>query len=480
VIGKTHLPVTNYQSLITFQQVFGYHIGMSLSIVILAAGKGTRMRSERPKVLHTLAGKPLLEHVYHAASELNHNEIYVVYGYGGDQVKTSLAKLDVNWIEQTEQLGTGHAVKLVASEIPSNDLVLILHGDIPLMTTETLEKLVNAAKESGFSLLTSYLDNPAGYGRIIRDDSDNLLKIVEEKDATDIEREINEINTGMMVVSADSLKQWVNALNDQNSQNEFYLTDIIEMAVLAGTKINTINPGSSIEVHGINDRTQLAEMERYYQLIQTHQLMRHGVTIVDPARFDLRGDLELGQDIFIDINVLLEGRLKIGSNVSIGANCCIKDSIIDDDVEILPNCIIENAIIGKACRVGPFSRIRPDTVLGENVHVGNFVEIKNSEISNGTKINHLSYVGDSEIGKDVNVGAGTITCNYDGAHKHKTVIEDNVFIGSDTQLVAPVKIGAGATIGAGTTITEDVNPDTLAISRVDQKSIKNWKRPKKK
>ncbi len=454
-------------------------MNMKLSIIILAAGQGTRMKSEIPKVLHYLAGKPLLEHVYNAASQLEHSDIHVVCGYGGDQVKTKMSHLEVNWVEQAAQLGTGHAVKLVMPDVAEDNLVLILYGDIPLITTETLKQLVDAAKDTGFSLLTSFLDPPTGYGRIVRDDTGKLLQIVEEKDATDEQRRINEINTGMMVVSANKLKCWVDALKDENAQNEFYLTNVIEMAVKEGVSISTSTPNSSIEVHGINDRLQLSEMERYYQLVQTHHLMRQGITLLDPARFDLRGELEMGQDILIDINVLLEGRLKIGSNVSIGANCVIKDSIIGDNVEILPNSIIENAIIGNACRVGPFSRIRPDTVLDENVHVGNFVEIKNSMVGEGSKINHLSYMGDCEIGKEVNVGAGTITCNYDGASKHKTIIEDNVFIGSDTQLVAPVIVKAGATIAAGTTVTKDVDSDVLAISRVEQKTISSWRRPKK-
>lgn len=438
------------------------------------------MRSDIPKVLHKLAGKSLLEHVYNAASLLDYREIFIVYGYGGDKVKQEFPHFEATWIEQPEQLGTGHAVEQVLHEIPDNDLVMILYGDIPLITSDTLQQLLNAGKESGFGLLTSYLDDPTGYGRIIRNEIGDVERIVEEKDVVDDERSVCEVNTGMMVISGDSLKRWVNSLDNKNAQREFYLTDIIEIAVHEGVTINTINPDSPVEVKGINNRAQLAEIERYYQLIQAHQLMRKGVTIIDPSRFDLRGDLEFGRDILIDINVLLEGRLKIGNNVSLGANCCIKDSIIDDNVEILPNCVIENAIIGKECRIGPFSHIRPETVLDDGVNIGNFVELKKSEIGKGSKINHLSYIGDSEIGNQVNVGAGTITCNYDGANKHKTVIEDNVFIGSDTQLIAPVKIGAGATIAAGTTITKDVENNVLAISRPEQKSVKGWKRPKKK
>lgn len=453
---------------------------MSLSIIILAAGQGTRMRSDIPKALHRLAGKTLLEHVYNSASLLNHRQVLVVYGYGGELLKTELPHLTVEWIEQAEQLGTGHAVKQAIPHIPDKDLAMVLYGDIPMITANTLHRLANVATETGFGLLTSYIDNPQHYGRIIRNDIGDVIRIVEEKDATDEERDICEINTGMMAVSASSLKRWINSLDNKNAQKEFYLTDIISMAVDDGVKINTINPESAVEVRGINDRAQLAEIERYYQLIQAHQLMRRGVSIMDPSRFDLRGDLEIGQDIMIDINVLLEGRMKIGDHVNIGANCCIRDSIIGDNVEILPNCVIDNAIIGNNSRIGPFARIRPGTVLDENVHIGNFVEIKKSMVGKDTKINHLTYIGDGELGKDVNVGAGTITCNYDGAKKHKTIIEDDVFIGSDVQLIAPVRVGKGATIAAGTTVTRDVEDNVLAIGRSEQQIVKNWKRPEKK
>ncbi len=452
---------------------------MSLSIVILAAGQGIRMRSELPKVLHRLAGKTMLEHVYNSASLVNHRQVYVVYGYGGDQVKNAHAELDVEWILQKEQLGTGHAVKQALPHIPDQDHVMILYGDIPMITSDTLHKLEQAASASGFSLLTTCIDNPTGYGRIIRNDIGDVVRIVEEKDAEGEERSICEINTGIMVVAAGPLKRWIKALKNKNTQKEFYLTDIVEMAVNKGMTVSTIDPGSAVEVRGINDRAQLAEIERYYQLIQAHQLMRRGVSIMDPSRFDLRGDVEIGQDIMIDINVLLEGRLKIGNNVTIGANCCIRESIIGDNVDIMPNSVIENAIIGNGCRIGPFARIRPDTLLDDNVHIGNFVEVKKSQIGKGSKINHLSYVGDSEVGKNVNIGAGTITCNYDGANKHKTIIEDDVFIGSNTQLIAPVKIGAGATIAAGTTVVKDVESGVLAISRPEQKIVTKWKRPKK-
>lgn len=453
---------------------------MSLSIIILAAGQGTRMHSDIPKVLHKLAGKSLFEHVYTSASLVNHRQIIAVYGFGGEWVKKELHHLDVDWVEQKQQLGTGHAVQQVIDRIPDRDMVLILYADIPMITSETLHHLVDAAKDTGFGLLTSYIDHPAGYGRIIRNDRGEVQRIVEEKDATGTERDICEINTGMMAVAGKPLKRWTNALQNRNAQKEYYLTDIIAMAVEEGITINTINPESAVEIRGINDRAQLAEMERYYQLVQAHQLMRRGVTMMDPARFDLRGDIEIGRDIVIDVNVVLEGRLKIGDNVTIGANCCIRNSIIGNDVDILPDCVIDDAIIGDHCRIGPFARVRPGTHLDESVHVGNFVEIKKSMVGKDSKINHLSYIGDSEIGRDVNVGAGTITCNYDGARKHKTVIEDNVFIGSDAQLIAPVRVGTGATIAAGTTVTRDVEDNVLAISRVEQQTVKKWKRPKKK
>ena len=451
---------------------------MPLSIIILAAGQGSRMYSELPKVLHQLAGKSLLEHVHHTASMMETRGIHIIYGYGGDQALEELSHLDVDWVEQAEQLGTGHAVKQALPNIPDKDMVLILYGDVPLITNETLSDLVVAAEDSHFSLLTCFVDDSRGYGRIVRNDNDEVIRIVEEKDASNDEKKIGEINTGMMVANGKALKQWIEELESNNAQSEFYLTDAIEMAVRDGVEINTVQPHSSVEIRGVNDRAQLSELERYYQLIQAHQLMRKGITIMDPSRFDLRGDLEIDSDCYIDINVILKGRLKIGSGVRIGANCIIKDSVIDDDVEILPNSIIENAVIGKACRIGPFARIRPETVLNENVHVGNFVEIKKSIVGNTSKVNHLSYIGDTEIGTDSNIGAGVITCNYDGANKHKTIIGDNVLVGSDVQLVAPVSISSGVTIAAGTTITKDVAENELAISRTAQKSISDWKRPK--
>lgn len=452
---------------------------MSLTIVILAAGQGKRMKSRLPKVLHQLAGRSLLEHVHVASLLLQSRETFVIYGHGGELVKETLNHLPVKWVEQAQQLGTGHAVQQVIDAIPDADEVLILYGDVPLITYQTLSRLVAAAAVSGFSLLTSDLDDPSGYGRIIRNADGDILRIVEDKDATPAERAIFEINTGMMVVNAARLKGWLRQLENNNSQGEYYLTDIIQMAVDEGITIASTRPESINEIMGVNSRAQLAELERYYQFVQANFLMTEGVTLMDPKRFDLRGNLEVGSDITIDINVIIEGSVSIGNDVSIGANCVIKDADINDGVTILPNCVIENAVIGRGCRIGPFARIRPQTHLAEDVHIGNFVELKQAEVDTGSKINHLSYVGDTQVGKNVNIGAGTITCNYDGAHKHKTIIEDDVFIGSDTQLVAPVRIGRGVTIGAGATVTKDVEPDALIHNKFERRVVKGWKRPKK-
>ncbi len=437
------------------------------------------MKSTLPKILHPLAGRPLLEHVYIAARRFDVRDIHVVYGYGGEQILGKLSHLQVKWVEQAEQLGTGHAVAQAINDVPSTDDVLILYGDVPLITDDTLVRLVSAAHESGFSLLTCDIENPDGYGRIIRDEKGDISCIVEEKDATEAQRTVHEINTGMMTVKAKWLKHWLENLGNDNAQGEYYLTDVIQMAVNEGIVISSVNPGSEVEIQGVNNRQQLSELERYYQLVQAHHLMKQGVTLMDPQRFDLRGELETGIDITIDINIVIEGSVSIGDNVSIGPNCHIKDADIGDNVSILSNCVIENAVIGNRCKIGPFARLRPDTRLAEDVHIGNFVEIKKSEIGPGTKVNHLSYIGDSKIGKSTNIGAGTITCNYDGAHKHLTIIGDDVFVGSDTQLVAPVCIGNGVTIGAGTTITRDVEANLLVLSRVEQKTIQDWKRPEK-
>ena len=438
------------------------------------------MHSDKPKVLNLLAGKPLLTHVYETAMKIEHREIYIVYGCGGDQVKNTLKTSKVCWVKQEEQLGTGHAVQQVLPNIPKSDDILILNGDAPLISEVSLIKLVKAAADSGFSLLTAYFDEPYGYGRIVRDGDDNVTAIVEEKDATVEQQNICEVNAGFMVISAEILNLRIDSLKNKNKQNEYYLTDMVEIAVKNNIKVSPILAESAIEVQGINTRSQLSEVERYYQIIQAHHLMDKGVGIIDPSRFDLRGDLEIGLDNEIDINVVLEGKLKLGNNNTIAPNCVIKDTIIGNNVKIFANSVIENSIIGNDCRIGPFTRIRPDSVLDDHVHVGNFVEIKKSSLGKKTKANHLSYIGDTEVGSCTNIGAGTITCNYDGANKHKTKIGDNVFVGSDVQLIAPVKIEDDSTIAAGSTITKDVDANSLAISRTEQKSVPSWERPKKK
>lgn len=451
---------------------------LRLNVVILAAGQGTRMKSSLPKVLHPLAGLPLVQHVINTSKKLNPEEINVVYGHGGELVQQQINDSEINWVLQAEQLGTGHAVDQVTDQLKDEQLVLILYGDVPLIKVDTLTELLEQAKE-GFSLLTVQLDNPKGYGRIVRNKNGLVENITEEKDASEDVKKINEVNTGILAVKAKLLKNWLNQLDNNNAQKEYYLTDVIAMAVKDNFTVHTTQPDNEYEVMGVNNRIQLAELERYYQQEQANKLMAGGITLADPTRIDIRGELTHGKDISIDINTVFEGKNSIGDNVSIGANCVIKDSTIADNVEILPMSILDNAIVGKGSKVGPFARLRPEAKLAENTHIGNFVEIKKSFVDVGSKVNHLTYVGDSTVGKNVNIGAGTITCNYDGANKHQTIIEDNVFVGSATQLVAPVKIGKNATIGAGSTITTDVAEDELAITRVKQKSIQGWKRPVK-
>lgn len=454
---------------------------MKITTIILAAGKGTRMRSEMPKILHQIAGRPLLQHVYDMCRQLENNRIKIVYGHAAELVRDSLKNLDADWIEQKQQLGTGHAVQQVTDQIADTDTVLILYGDVPLLKLSTVKPLIKNINDESLTLLTVNLANPKGYGRIVRNAAGQVTKIVEEKDATDAEKLIGEVNTGIMAVQGDKLKKWLSWLKNSNAQGEYYLTDIIEMAVDEKIRIVTSQPDTEDEVLGVNNRIQLSHLERVYQTEQARSLMERGVTLKDPARFDLRGTIDnLGQDIEIDINVILEGNNSIGSNVTIGANSQIKNSIIGDNVEILANCVIENAVIGQGSRIGPFARLRPETVLAENVHIGNFVELKKSSVATGSKINHLSYIGDTTVGSQVNIGAGTITCNYDGVNKFRTIIEDGAFIGSDTQLVAPVTIGKNATIGAGSTITKDSPENQLTLSRVKQISIPGWQRLLKK
>ncbi len=449
---------------------------MALSIIILAAGQGTRMYSALPKVLHEIAGKPLLEHVVETATQLPEAQINVVYGHGGNMVPEQLAHLPVNWVEQREQLGTGHAVMQAMSAVTADDKVLVLYGDVPLIRAETLQRLL---KMDGVALLTVELEDASGYGRIERDEKGQISRIVEHNDASEQQRQIKEINTGIMACSAQQMATWLERLDNNNSQGEYYLTDLIEMAVADGVSVSSVCAGSEAEVLGVNDRVQLAMLEREYQQRQAQILMRAGVTVMDPARLDIRGTVTTGQDVVLDINVILEGKVVLGEGVQVGANTIIRNCTVGQGVIIKPHCVLEDAEIGNGATIGPFARIRPEARLAEGVHIGNFVEIKKSTVGKGSKINHLSYIGDSEIGSGVNIGAGTITCNYDGANKHKTIIGDNAFIGSDTQLVAPVSVGKGATIGAGSTITRDTPDHELSLSRSKQISLKGWQRPVK-
>jgi bifunctional UDP-N-acetylglucosamine pyrophosphorylase/glucosamine-1-phosphate N-acetyltransferase len=453
---------------------------MSLSVVILAAGQGTRMRSALPKVLHPLGGCPLLQHVIRAAQQLGPSSIHVVYGHGGERVREALGHEAVNWVLQDRQLGTGHAVDQVMPSVSDNDTLLVLYGDVPLIRAETLRHLLAQAENGCLSVLTATLDDPQGYGRMIRDADGKLAGIVEQKEASEEQLKIREINAGFLAAPAAKLRSWLDQLDNSNAQQEYYLTDVIAMAVADGIDVTSASAENEHEILGVNDRVQLSILERVYQRSQAERLMRSGVTLADPGRFDVRGDISTGEDCFIDVNVILDGTVKIGDNVTIRSNCLIKNVIIGDGAEIMSHCVIEDAEIGAASRIGPFARIRPGTRLADDVHVGNFVEIKKSSVESGSKINHLSYIGDTRMGSKVNVGAGTITCNYDGAYKHLTEIGDDVFIGSDTQLVAPVKVGDGATIGAGSTITREVPSGQLVLSRSPQQIRPGWKRPVKK
>ncbi|MBB6056902.1 bifunctional UDP-N-acetylglucosamine diphosphorylase/glucosamine-1-phosphate N-acetyltransferase GlmU [Tolumonas osonensis] len=451
---------------------------MSLHVVILAAGKGTRMRSSLPKVLHPVAGRPMVSHVIKTAHALNAEKIHLVYGHGGEVMQSRLNDATVEWVLQAEQLGTGHAVAQAMPSIPDDARVLILYGDTPLISETTLQSLLNIQPVDGVGLLTVTLANPTGYGRILRS-AGQVVGIVEQKDATPEQQVISEVNTGVLVAPARQLKQWLSGLTNKNAQGEYYLTDIIAAAHNAGSMIQTAQPSCAQEVEGANNRLQLAQLERFYQKRAAEQLMLDGVTLLDPTRFDLRGSLRCGEDVVLDANVIIEGHVELGHRVQIGAGCILKDCRIADDSIISPYSIIESSTLAEGCTVGPFARLRPGAELAAQAHVGNFVELKNAKLGLGSKAGHLSYLGDSEIGANVNIGAGTITCNYDGANKHKTIIEDDVFVGSDTQLVAPVKIAKGATLGAGCTITRDVGEDELVITRVPQRHITGWQRPVK-
>jgi bifunctional UDP-N-acetylglucosamine pyrophosphorylase / glucosamine-1-phosphate N-acetyltransferase len=453
---------------------------MNLSIVILAAGQGTRMRSGLPKVLHPLGGRPLLAHVIERARELGAGAIHVVIGHGAEQVRAAFPDAGVNWVLQAEQLGTGHAVAQAMPAIPDDHVVLVMYGDVPLIRKATLDPLCVTAEQGFVGLLTAELPDPTGYGRILHHADGSISGIVEQKDAGESERRIQEINTGFVAAPAAALRRWLDTLDNRNAQGEYYLTDIVSSAVCDGTGVRGIRATAIEEVLGINDREQLAMQERCLQRRAAVDCMRAGVTLIDPDRFDLRGTLSAGEDVIIDINAVLEGEVRLGHRVSIGPGVILRNVHVGDDVTILSHCVIEDAEIGSGARIGPFARVRPETRLADHTHIGNFVEIKKSDIGTGSKINHLSYVGDTTVGCNVNIGAGTITCNYDGASKHRTRIGNDVFIGSDTQLVAPVTIEDGATIGAGSTITHDAPAGELTLSRAEQKTRRGWKRPGRK
>ncbi|SEM85511.1 bifunctional UDP-N-acetylglucosamine diphosphorylase/glucosamine-1-phosphate N-acetyltransferase GlmU [Pseudomonas sp. ok266] len=451
---------------------------MSLEIVILAAGQGTRMRSALPKVLHPIAGNSMLGHVIHSARQLDPQRIHVVIGHGADVVRERLAADDLNFVLQDKQLGTGHATAQAVPFITA-DTVLILYGDVPLIEVETLQRLLKHVVPGQMGLLTVELDDPTGYGRIVRDADGKVAAIVEHKDASEAQRAITEGNTGILAVPANRLADWMSRLSNNNAQGEYYLTDVIEMAVNDGLVVATEQPHDPMEVQGANDRKQLSELERHYQLRAGRRFMAQGVTLRDPARFDVRGEVTVGRDVLIDINVILEGNVVIEDDVVIGPNCVIKDSTLRKGVVIKANSHIEGAVLGEGSDAGPFARLRPGTVLEARAHVGNFVELKNARMGEGAKAGHLTYLGDAEIGARTNIGAGTITCNYDGANKWRTVLGADVFIGSNNSLVAPVDISDGATTAAGSTITQNVDNAQLAVGRARQRNIDGWKRPEK-
>ncbi|OAL77432.1 bifunctional UDP-N-acetylglucosamine diphosphorylase/glucosamine-1-phosphate N-acetyltransferase GlmU [Acinetobacter terrae] len=451
---------------------------MSTSVIILAAGKGTRMRSNLPKVLQPLAGRPLLGHVIETAKKLNAANIITIYGHGGDKVQQAFAQENVQWVEQAEQLGTGHAVKVTLPVLPTEGVSLILSGDVPCVTQETLQRLLDAAAQTGIGIVTLTVDDATGYGRIVRKNG-QIQAIVEHKDATEEQRQIKEFNTGIYCVSNAKLHQWLPKLSNENAQDEYYLTDIIAMAIVDGLEVASVEPELAFEVEGVNDRVQLAALEREFQSYQAKKLMQQGVHLIDPARFDLRGNLKVGQDVRIDINVIIEGYCEFGDNVEIGAGCVIKNTVIASGTKVQPYSIFDNAVVGSDAQIGPFARLRPGAKLANEVHIGNFVEVKNSSIGLGSKANHFTYLGDAEVGAGSNIGAGTITCNYDGANKYKTIIGDAAFIGSNSSLVAPVSIGNGATIGAGSVITRDVAENSLAFERSKQVAKENYQRPQK-
>ncbi len=452
---------------------------MGLSTIILAAGQGTRMRSNLPKVLQPLAGRPLLAHVLDCSAALAADDVCIVYGHGAEAVRNEFPDDSLRWALQAEQLGTGHAVQQAMPETPDNNRVLILFGDVPLLTSATCQRLLEETPDDDMAVLTVDMDNPTGYGRIIRERGD-VRRIVEEKDAGPEEKTVCEINTGVLVCPAAKLKRWLDNLGNDNVQGEYYLTDAVAMAVNDGVTVHGIKADSYVEVMGINDKKQLAEVERALQARLVDALMKEGVGFADPARVDIRGTLKCGKDVFIDVNAVFEGNVELGDGVKIESNNLLRDTTLGARTVLHSNCHLEGATTGNNCEIGPFARLRPGAELANNVKVGNFVEIKKSTVADGSKVNHLTYIGDTEIGTKVNVGAGTITCNYDGANKYKTKIGDGAFIGSGVELVAPVEIGAGATVGAGSTITKDVEDNQLALERSRQKVVPGWKKPVKK
>jgi bifunctional UDP-N-acetylglucosamine pyrophosphorylase/glucosamine-1-phosphate N-acetyltransferase len=452
---------------------------MKLAVVILAAGQGKRMKSDLPKVLQPLAGVPLLGHVVSRARSLAPSSIHVVYGHGGDAVRAALAKEKIQWARQAEQLGTGHAVMQAMPAVADDELVLVLYGDVPLIQPATLRQLIDAAGAKAMSLLTVMLDDPNGYGRIVRK-SGAIQKIVEQKDASKAQLRIREGNSGIMAVPAKLLRKWLGKLKNANAQGEYYLTDVIAMAVKDKVKVTPLIAPTSAEVLGVNDKVQLAELEALHRVARTRELMIAGATVTDPARIDIRGDVTVGRDVFFDANVLLEGKVVLGDRVHVGPNVVLRDVVIGAGSVIHTNSVLEQSELGAGCVIGPYARVRPGSKLGENVHIGNFVELKKAQIADGSKANHLTYIGDAIIGKGVNVGAGTITCNYDGVNKFTTTIEDGAFIGSGNMLVAPVRIGKNATTGAGSTITKDAPDGQLTLSRGKQMTLEGWKRPEKK
>lgn len=453
---------------------------MPLSIVILAAGQGKRMNSRLPKVLQPLAGEPLLAHVLHTAQALKADATHVVYGHGGEQVRAAFASQPIQWALQAEQLGTGHALAQAMPSIADEHTVLVLYGDVPLTQPQTLQPLLDAAAHGAVGLLSVKLADPDGYGRIVRNAVGHVVRIVEHKDANTKERAIDEANTGLLAASAAQLRRWLSQLKNDNAQGEYYLTDIVTMAVRDGVPVEAVLAPSEAEVLGVNDKTQLAEVETHLRTRRARELMMQGATLADPSRIDIRGKVTVGKDVFIDVNVVLEGEVHIADNARIGPNCHIRDSRIGAGTEVFPNCVMDRAVVGPDCNIGPFARLRPEAELADQVHIGNFVEVKKSRIGSGSKANHLTYIGDATVGARVNIGAGTITVNYDGINKWRTEIGDNAFVGSGSMLVAPVRVGAGANTGAGSTITKDAPDGKLTLARARQVTIEGWKRPIKK